>query len=66
MTKQGQLHELITEMAHEDIESTLSVLTGNFVGLYAAYAEMRGNDSKKTINIESGDGQRKITIHALD
>jgi hypothetical protein len=48
------------------VADVLGVLTGSMVGLTLELARRSGNDPEKTITIEGGNGQRKITIHATD
>lgn len=64
MTKSEQLEKLMFELAGEDVNEALKVSAGLFVGLYVAYLERTGSDINKAINIEGGEGQRNITIHA--
>lgn len=54
--------EAIAELADEDIDLCLSVVTGHFVGLYTEVIRRQGQDPAKQITIEGG--ARTITIHA--
>jgi hypothetical protein len=47
------------------VADVLGVLTGSMVGLILELTRRSGNDPDKTITIDGGSGQRKITIHAL-
>jgi len=47
------------------VSDVLSVLIGSTVGLVIEVTRRSGNDPDKTITIDGGNGQRKITIHAL-
>lgn len=64
MTKE-ELVDAFTEYAAADPDDAMKLICGLFVGLGEAYVEMRGGDSTKQIDFETGDGQRAITIHAV-
>jgi hypothetical protein len=63
MTKDELIENLI-DYAKTDIEGALQIVCGAFIGLHEVYIEMRGEDSKKQIDINGTAGQRKITINA--
>jgi len=50
----------------EDIEGALQLITGMFIDINIAYAEIHGSDGdgEKRIDITGPYGQRKVTIHS--
>lgn len=62
-----KIEKLMLELAAEDVNEALEVATGLFVGLCVAHAEQQGHDTNQnSINVKGGEGQRNITIHALE
>ena len=56
--------DLIGELAGQDVDLSLELVTGMFVGLLTAYTEFKGEDPSTEIVIDGdGEGQRKITLH---
>ena len=58
-----QLEKSLTDYAKKDIEGALQLITGMFIDINIAYAEIRADgDGEKRIDIT--DGRRKVTIHS--
>lgn len=63
MNKSDQIQQLFIELMGEDVTEALSVSTGIFVAMNVEYLRRQGADINQVININSGEGQRDITIH---
>lgn len=56
--------DLIGELAGNDVDLALELVTGLFVGLLTAYMEFKDQDPDTEIVLNGdGEGQRKITLH---
>jgi hypothetical protein len=64
--KTDKLESAFLELVDQDPDFALQLITGMFVGFTTAYMAARGYDQGETINIESSNGQRAITIHAIN
>lgn len=56
--------DALADMAKDDIEETLLILTGCFVSLTLEYMARRGHKTDGAILIDGGKN-RDITIHAI-
>lgn len=52
------------KLVEDDVESSLMLITGMFVGLTLEFAKRNGHETDKEIKIDGGLRSRDITIHA--
>lgn len=64
--KDKQILDIFSDLMVEDRQKAIELSTGLFVSSIIAHLETEGHVANKDIKIQGANGQRDITIHALN